>query len=86
MRRSIQEKQELLIARLRKEEIARKTQARKLQNSGAMPSQWAGLMSVNRMISCNHMMKSSHQLELDHLRSKIKKENSTKKIVLVKKV
>lgn len=86
MRLSKEEKQELLIAKLRKLEIERKTQARKLQSSGGVPSQWAGLMSINRMIACNHMMKSNHQLELDHVKSKIKKEQTGTKIVLVKKV
>ena len=83
---SKEEKQELLVARLRKEQIAKKTQAQKVQSSGAVTSQWAGLMSVNRMIRCNHLMKSNHQLELDYVKSKIKKETTGPKIVLVKKV
>jgi hypothetical protein len=92
MRLSKEEKQELLIAKLRREQIAKKTQAQKVQSSGALQSQWAGLMSLNRMIRCNHMMKSNHQLELDYLKDKAKKIKSDndprreKITVIVKKV
>jgi len=91
-RLSNEEKQELLIAKLRKEQIARKNQAQKLQSSGALPSQWSGLMSINRMIRCNHLMKSNHQLELDYIKSQTKKVKSDndprreKVTVIIKKI
>ena len=82
------EKQELLIAKLRQLEIQKKVQSQKVQSSGGVSSQWAGLISTERMIKCNHLMKSNHQLSLDYIKSKTKKiksDNGTK-IVLVKRV
>lgn len=88
MKRSKQEKQELLIAKLRQQEIARKSQAQKLQNSGAVASQWGKVTSESRLIDNGHYMKSSERATLDYYREQVrqaKKEVGTK-IVLVKKV
>ena len=83
---SLIERQEIYVAKMRRLEIEKKVQSQKVQSSGALNSQWDRLMGVNRMIRCNHMMKSNHQLELDYVKSKIKKEQTGTKIVLVRKV
>jgi hypothetical protein len=85
---SKEQKQELLIARERKKEIARKVNAQKLQASGYVQSQHAILTKETRLINNGHYMKSGGQLELDFLRTrklKIMQEKPTK-IVLVKRV
>jgi hypothetical protein len=85
---SKEKKQELLIAKLRKQEIERKVKAQKMQSSGYIESQHAVLTKETRLVNNGHFMKSGNQLELDFLRArklKIMQEKTTK-IVLVKKV
>ena len=88
MKLSKQEKQELLVAKLRQIDIAKKTQARKMQSSGYVESQHGILTKESRLINKGHYAKTSAQAELDFYRDnlrKAKKETGTK-IVLVKKV
>ena len=88
MQRSKQEKQEILIAKLRQLEIAKKTQAQKMQSSGYVESQHGILTKESRLINKGHYSKSSAQAELDFYREnyrRAKKEVGTK-IVLVKRV
>ena len=73
------EKQELEIAMERKNEIARKVQAQKLQASGYVRSQLAGLTCVDRLIDSDHLMRkgmdlarSNAQYEVDRAKKELK--------------
>ena len=65
------EKQELAIAMERKNEIARKVQAQKLQASGYVRSQLSGLTSVDRLIECDHLMRTGQDLARSNARAEV---------------
>lgn len=78
------EKQELAIAMERKNEIARKVQAQKLQASGYVRSQLAGLTCVDRLIDSDHLMRkgmdlarSNAQYEVDRAKKELKAARPT---------
>lgn len=88
MRKSKEELRQLEWAKMRQNEILRKSQAQKAQSSGGVSSQWGKVTSESRLIDNGHYMKSSERATLDYYRDQVKKtkkENGTK-IVLVKKV
>jgi hypothetical protein len=67
------EKQQLVIARERKKEIARKVQAQRLQASGYVRSQLSGLTSMERLIECDHYMRTGQDLARSNARDEVEK-------------
>lgn len=67
------EKQQLVIARERKKEIARKVQAQRLQASGYVRSQLSGLTSMERLIECDHYMRTGQDLARSNAQSEVEK-------------
>ncbi len=79
------------MAKIRQAEIARKSQAQKLQSSGYVPSQLGHLTSEQRLIDNGHYMRSSTQLNSDRLKRQIERikneiDNREVRVVTVKKV
>jgi hypothetical protein len=62
------QKQQLLVAKCRKAEIARKVKAQNLQSSGYVRSQLSGLTSPDRLIECDHYMLKGKAAELSNKR------------------
>lgn len=62
-------RQQLLLAKVRKQEIARKVKAQSLQSSGYVRSQLSGLTSSDRLIECDHYMLKGKAAELSNTRA-----------------
>jgi hypothetical protein len=67
------EKQQLMIARLRRQEIARKVSAQKMQSSGYVPSQLASLTSQDRLIENDHYMLTGKKAVLAHAKDALER-------------
>jgi hypothetical protein len=74
--------QKKLEAKVRQAEIERKSNARKLQNSGYTPSQWEQNLSEDKLVKGNHYAKNSGAAKLDYLREQVRKAKSEQKISL----
>jgi hypothetical protein len=78
------EKQQLVIARERKKEIARKVKAQRLQASGYVRSQLSGLTSPDRLIECDHYMRKGADLARSHARDAVEKAKKELKAAMPK--
>jgi hypothetical protein len=64
----------------RRQEIARKTQAQKLQSSGYVPSQLAKLTRIDRLIECDHYKLTGKAAQIYYAKEQITRlKNEVKK-------